>query len=530
MPLPGKSRSSNKRIIIYAVIGILVVAVFSVTTLGRNPASNNDEVQRNLEESRQQQLQLFRAQFCGPDAVANSNAYVTEYVLPNECEMPLGITAEGDGVYYVSSKNGSVGVFADGKFQEFLTPSWPTRSNPIEFSMTWATKTDSAGNVWFTDDKANLLWRFDKAAGTFDSFKVPASQPISFDFDSDGNMYIVGVRSTSLFFGEVSKMKSGTSDGFTEIKLPLDGFKDVTEFKISSGSVVVDKERNAVWTSVLAFQEKGQVFRYDTVTKDTKIYDLPQELNSPVGLAVDDSGNVWVTDHGTSIFFKLDPASGDLTKYTTSVASDRLYGGPAPPNAYTLPYWIERAPDGTIWFNQHVGNKIDRFDTKTGTLVEYWIPTQNENWANCPEGAASCGIANALQFSVGPDGQVWFTEWSENKIGRIDSKAQIPFSVSADDEVTVRKGDSTEIKVTVNSSADVKGTMAASGTFTNTGQLGSSTGIFSESAVSLTAGSSKQVSFVFTPAEDLAPGQYILMLGMDTGDVTVLKAVRVNVI
>ncbi len=528
--MPGKSGSSNKRIIIYAVMGILVVAAFSVAMLGRNPASNNDEIQKNLEESRQQQLQLFRAQYCGQDAVANSNAYVTEYVLPNECEMPFGITAEGDSVYYTSSKNGSLGLFADGKFQEFLAPSWPTRSNPIEFSMTWAAKTDSAGNVWFTDDKANLLWRFNKAAGTFDSFNAPAAQPISFDFDSDGNMYLVGVRSASLFFGEVSKMKSGTSDGFTEINLPLDGFKDVTEFKISSGSVVVDKERNAVWTSVLAFQEKGQVFRYDTVTKQIRIYDLPQELNSPVGLTVDDSGNVWVTDHGTSVFFKLDPASGSLTKYTTSVASDRIYGGPAPPNAYTLPYWIEKAPDGAIWFNQHFGNKISRFDTMTDTMVEYWIPTQNEkNW-NCPENATSCGIANALQFSVGPDGQVWFTEWTENKIGRIDSKARIPFSVSADDDVTVRKGDSTEIKVTVNSLADVKGKMAASGTFTNTGQFGSSTGIFSESDVSLTGESSKQVSFVLTPAADLASGQYILMLGMDTGDVAVLKAVRVNVI
>lgn len=529
--MPGKSGSSNKKIIIYAVMGIIVVAsAFSVAMLGRNNPGQADDVQKNLEESKQQQIQLFKTRFCGPNAVANSNAYVTEYILPNECEMPLGVAARDNSVYYASTKNGSVGLFADGKFQEFLAPSWPARSNPIEFSMVWAAKTDPAGNVWFTDDRANLLWKFDKASGTFESFNVPASQPISFDFDSDGNMYLVGVRTSSLFFGEVSKMKSGTSDGFTEIKLPLDGFKNATQFKISSGSVAVDEARNAVWTSVLAFQEKGQIFRYDTVTKEVKPYDLPVELNSPVGLTVDDQGNPWVTDHGTSIFFKLDPASGGLTKYTTSVASDRLYGSPAPPDAYTLPYWIERAPDGALWFNQHVGNKIDRFDAKTGTLTEYWIPTQNENWANCPENAASCGIANALQLSVGPDGQVWFSEWSENKIGHIDPKTQIPFSVSADDEVTVKKGDSTEVKVTISSSSDVKGRMAASGTFTNTGQLGSSTGIFSESNVSLTGSSSKQVSFVFTPAADLASGQYTLMLGMDTGDVTVLKAVRVNVI
>jgi hypothetical protein len=73
-----------------------------------------------------------------------------------------------------------------------------------------------------------------------------------------------------------------------------------------------------------------------------------------------------------------------------------------------------------------------------------------------------------------------------------------------------------------------EGRMSASGTLTTTGGLGGSTGIFSEEQVAVNG--SKQVSFVFTPAADLAPGQYTLMLGAEDDEVAVLKAVRVNVV
>jgi len=44
------------------------------------------------------------------------------------------------------------------------------------------------------------------------------------------------------------------------------------------------------------------------------------------------------------------------------------------------------------------------------------------------------------------------------------------------------------------------------------------------------ADDTKQVSYVFTPAADLAAGQYTLMVGAENKDVAVLKAVRVNVV
>ena len=526
--MSGKSGSSNRKIILYAVIGILAVVAVSVTFLSQRPASPEDLTKSSKDES----IALFKQQFCGPEGKANSNTYVTEHVLKSECELPLGIAVDSDRVWYVSTKQGTLGSYnlSNGNFEEFAIPSWPVRSDPTGLSMVFASKMDNAGNVWFTDDKQNAIWRFSKAAGTFEMFKSPATGPISFDFDKDGNIYLVGVRSKSLFFADVSKLKPGTTEGFREIKLPLDAFSGIDSFRVSSGSVAVDKNRNVVWTTMLAYQIKGQIFKYDAAHNKTMTFDLPQELASPVGTVLDRQGNLWITDHGTSIFFVLDASTGSLTKYSTSVPSSRVFGGAVPQNAVSWPYWMQRDSDGNIWFNQHAGNKIARFDIKSQTLTEYWIPTQNNKLENCPEGAPTCGIANAIQFSVGPQNEVWFSEWSENKIARVDAGAQIPFSISAPEEVTVSKGGNVEVKVDVSAQKAFSGTMIASATFMPTGQVGNSTGIFSQQSINVDAGGSKQVSFVLTPAGEVAKGQYMLMVGAENPDVSVLRAVKVNVV
>jgi virginiamycin B lyase len=194
--------------------------------------------------------------------------------------------------------------------------------------------------------------------------------------------------------------------------------------------------------------------------------------------------------------------------------------------------------DGSIWFNEHQGNKIARFDPVTNTLYEYWIPTQNRLWGDCPPSSKTCGIGNVLQFSSGKNGQTWFTELSENKIGSIapvtNNNNQLPFSVSASpSELTIKRGHSVEIKVNISTtratSLNTNIDMLTSGTFTPTGVLGNSTGSFSEQSFSLAPTNSKEVSFIFTPASDLGTGEYTLMLGAQNDEVTIMKAVKLHI-
>jgi len=539
LPRSTRGPSSSKKIAIYAIIGLLAVAAVSFSFFARAnttvPGSTS-----STEEQRQQQLAQFHAMFCGTGSKTNSNSYISEASLPSNCEMPVGIALDNDQAWYIATKKGTLGSYSlkEHKFGNAYTiPIWTVRSQPTGLSATGTVKVDNKGNVWFTGDQfSHIIFRFNKSFQNFDMFTIPTNVsgnfPISFDFDSNQNkIYIQAIKTTSLYIGDIGKMRNGTSEGITEIPIPLSGWNKIDKFYITSGSLAIDNVRNQVWMTVLAFQQKGQIYRYDISTNKFDVFDLPNELNSPVGIIVDYSGNVWVTDHATSIFFKLNPITKEITKFTTSMASNKIYGGAAPKNAYTLPYWFQESSDGTIWFNEHTGNKIARFDPSKGILIEYWVPSQNKLWAECPPNTtADCGIANVLQFSIGPNNQVWFSEWTENKLGNVDAEKQVPFAISAPDEVSVVRGNTVEMRLTVNASSGFSGNMISAGSFTPTGSLGNSTGIFSEESVSLPTGGVKQLSFTFTPDQDLKPGKYVIMLGAGNDDVSYLKAVKVNVV
>jgi streptogramin lyase len=107
-----------------------------------------------------------------------------------------------------------------------------------------------------------------------------------------------------------------------------------------------------------------------------------------VGLALDNSDNLWVTNAGSSIFYKVDPRNDKITEFVTSTASPRVYGSnnnnytentienqsnsttseALNRNVYKLPYWVKSAPDGSLWVNEQEGNMVARFDPHTAKL------------------------------------------------------------------------------------------------------------------------------------------------------------------
>ena len=574
---PSSFRANkNNRTLIFAIVLIVgVIITLSAVYFGAfrnasnisNPNNKNPATAADLiAASKRQSIENYQKQFCGIGTRPNSNSYITEYMLPSNCEMPLGVavdindnnssnTAAAAGkVWYVSTKNGTLGSFdiKQNKFdQEQIVPIWKSRGNPTDSSQVWDVKVDRHGNVWFTDEKQNAIWKFNPSSKQFEMYNVPAKSeefgttyPVSLDFDANGNIYFVGIRSPTLWFGETNKMKNGTSEGISKIPIPIGEFKEIDPNLVSVGSLAVDKRNNVVWISLLAFNTKGQILRYNIENKTFDTFDMPKDISSPVGIAVDYSGDVWATDHATSLFFKLDHNTGNITKFSTSAASPRIFGGNSTPEAaYTLPYWIKtnnNAAEGSLWFNEHAGNKIATFIPSNMTLIEYWIPTQDRQWGLCPPQiiAKDCGIANALQFSAGGKNnqEIWFTEWSENKIGRLNGEENLPLLVSISNAqalgTTIKKGQPIEVKVDLKalSNNNTSINMLSAGPFTQNGAVGNSTGVFSEQSFVLKPGESKQVSFIFTPAADLKSGQYMLMVGAETGPVSILRAVKINVI
>jgi virginiamycin B lyase len=557
-------------------------------------------------EERNNRLETFQKGFCGIDTEPSSTQYITEYVLPQTCEMPLGIAVDNaeNKVWYISTKKGLLGSYdlEEEKFDnELVIPEWKSRESARDFSQVWDIEIDyrrkGGGDIWFTDEKQNAIWRYIKSSKTFEKYNIPGksdsfdtSYPISIEFDPNNKniIYFVGTYSPSLWVADISEMKNGTSSGISQIPIPIDeGFKGIDPFYITTGLIAFDNKRDVIWISVLSYAaQKGQILKYELDTKSFDVYDLTeaedeQWISSPWGLVVDDvhhhDGDLWITNPGTSIFYKLDPDDEDddnnIVKFVTSKTSPRIFGdiktvkgnsniSSIYKNSYTQPAWIKKSDDGSLWFNEQQGNKIAKFDPSNMKLIEYWIPTQNRLWGVCSNydnsrnssnsnnsilsdtSKETCGIANVLQFSIGKDrdgddDQIWFTEWSENKIGKLEADDKnLPFSVDiykSDKDSTVQRGESEKIKFRVKAAESALHSsihnihMIASGTFTPTGDLGNSTGYFTEESISMDTGEEQDVSFTFTPSTDLKPGDYTLMIGAENDSISYLRAVKVRI-
>src|SRR5208283_1415538 len=73
------------------------------------------------------------------------------------------------------------------------------------------------------------------------------------------------------------------------------------------------------------------------------------------------------------------------------------------PASYSQPKGIAAGPDGALWFTEYNNNKIGRIST-SGVITEYPVVS-----------ASSCPYS----ITAGPDGALWFTESHANNIGRI---------------------------------------------------------------------------------------------------------------
>jgi virginiamycin B lyase len=312
-----------------------------------------------------------------------------------------------------------------------------------------------------------------------------------------------------------------------------EGFETMGPLIITNGSSNNNSNNNSsetVWFTAVDFPEAGHVIKFDINQKKFEVLRLARGVGVPVGIVEDDKDRLWINDHATNLFFMFEPHTGKVIKYSTSLPTSRN-------TTTTLPYY-NMYNDGKLWFNEHEGNAIAYIDTANSTLVEYQIPSRGEAWGN---------TSNPLQFTLDNNGSAWFTEWTENKFGVLDSekaKKILPWISIPENSTTIeldkvkdRDGKSIKIFVYPNGSninAGVKGEpvkMTVAGTMSHTGKLWNLTGQFSEEEFYFPEGSTDPqiVTLKLTPDEDLVPGNYMLTVGARYGTVTYSKMVNLNV-
>ena len=72
------------------------------------------------------------------------------------------------------------------------------------------------------------------------------------------------------------------------------------------------------------------------------------------------------------------------------------------------PYWIAAGPDGNVWFTNYGNNTIGRI-TPSGVVTDFTAP----------------GISEPLDITAGPGRTLWFANYGNNTIGRMTTKGNI---------------------------------------------------------------------------------------------------------
>ncbi len=166
-------------------------------------------------------------------------------------------------------------------------------------------------------------------------------------------------------------------------------------------------------------------------------FPIPSTNSFPRGIAAGPDGNLWFVENGTNKIGRITTA-GVITEFPI-------------PTANAQPSGIAPGPDGNMWFTEYNANKIGRItigrrrnrvlDSHTrqqtdrhrgGTGRE---PVVHREWRE-PDRPNHAGWGlrgvpdphfqqSAMGIAAGPDGNIWFTESSANKIGQITTAGVI---------------------------------------------------------------------------------------------------------
>ncbi|MGZ8891204.1 MAG: hypothetical protein ACXW0J_07370, partial [Nitrososphaeraceae archaeon] len=490
-----------------------------------NENDNDDYYQRgsignNYSSSEGKQVRgEFKKHLCGSSFEKISD-YIVEYSVPYPCSQPVGIAIDkNDSAWIAATWMGHLIVFDPKKnyFSKFIEiPNWKTKG--IFGSMVWGMDFDKFGNLWFTDQVNNAIWRYFVSEKKFEMYKVPTrgAYPAFIEFDSEGNVWFSEIFGKKLGVLYPHLVENNTSKGISEYE-----FEDLVQHKITSmGPVSISNNTNnkndIVWFSAVDYPDNGSVMNYNTSSKKFNVFELSKEAGIPISIIEDDRGKIWINDHATSIFFTFDTKTNQIKKYSTSLPSTRITS--------SLPYFNEYR-DGKLWFNEHEGNAIGYFDPENDTMVEYHIPTRSKIWGN---------TSNPLQFAIDHTGSIYFTEWTENKIGILKSNSidKIPIFMNISKNVIelnsnkedkgeiihislynneMNNSSKTDLPKSKNDGGKVK--MFVSSSISKSGQLWNITGNFSNDEFLISEISPNMpynLTLDIKPTKNVIPGNYTL--------------------
>jgi len=399
--------------------------------------------------------------------------------------------------------------------------------------MMWGIDYSPDASLWFTDEFTDGIWQF----------SIPDEQYQRTDYPKSANSTDLLPQRLSIVGSQIIVNDfTGSKLSFLDIVQNIEGisFLNIPSPVENSftGAFTVDSKKD-VWYTNWVFQGGGVLAKLnqekirDIGTNQTDLFDLidiyafPPGMTTPNGIAAGDDGKIWIVDTSSNFFFSFEPDTESYTRYITSTPQLSSYGNSSGiiKNPVSRPYWAAFDDQGRLVFNEQTANRIGIFDPTKELLVEYMIPSNNPNWADC-EGIENCGLVQVFDFTI-VDEKIWFTEWVENNIGVIDVSLPLYFDLESDrQKLTLKKGEQVQLNLSI---------IPNVATTPNLSVTSSTTSPFSDLIIThnapnvfqLTGDSPRTVEVTITASENAIPDIHKILLSAQTDDLVVSQFVTV---
>src|SRR5208282_2899063 len=334
------------------------------------------------------------------------------------------IVAAPDGSVWFGevALRGVAHLFANGTLLEYPWPSnfYSSAAVCYDLEQLWGLVLWN-GMVWASDHTNDQLIGLNPSDDSFSTIQVGRGfSPLFLAVDASGNLWFT----TSATPAQIGVVNS-TTGSVTYFPVPAVAGR-------FAASLLFYNSTLAYVVAVSDIDNQGQVLSFNPHNPESTFQQVGgnQTLLGPYSVAAADGG-LWVGEHDASnlAFFNL--TSSQWSFYPTSLN---------PEVPLTLPYYLLANGTG-VWFNEHDSNKVAEIYDGGSSLTEY----------NISESSIKSGIGNLL--TIGLDRNLlWFTEWTGNVVGFVNSSIVPGFSISALANSTVNDiepGSSAQMQLTV---------------------------------------------------------------------------------
>jgi streptogramin lyase len=333
-----------------------------------------------------------------------SKSVIHELPLGVSSSQPLGLTTDSQGdVWFAESSTDTIVEYipSNQTFRQFHIPTGQ------HTAFIWFLVFDKRGSLWFADSTEPLLWELSPSNGEFENFSLSGSRPFSLAYDAASDrlwfsstytnqLGLVKLGSNGAKVIQISSLPSLGYTGVGPAGIALDGIGHLYVAETFAGRIV---EYNEDTLAPISSWKLGNTSR-------------------PVGIAI--SGErVWFTDHATSLFGYVSLVTGSIVEFSTPLVTSG--GSPI----ISLPYWIAVSRDGSLWFDEHFGNSIDRFNPNTMQLTDFKLG--QDSWP--------------LRLTIDDrHSKVWFTEFGAGRIGWIPENGSEVQQLASPEPVVLNTG------------------------------------------------------------------------------------------